>query len=116
MGEQCSYGIEVRGTEGALSWDFRRMGELAVCIGQDYQDAAWESRLVRPGDGELSAFQPGAGVAMGYDDLKVIEARRLAESIATGTPHGATIEDVVLTAELIEAMVTSYEQRRWVTV
>lgn len=116
VGEQCSYGIEVRGTEGALSWDFRRMGELAVCLGQDYQDAAWETRLVRPGDGELSAFQPGAGVAMGYDDLKVIEARRLVESIATGTPHGATIEDVVLTAELIEAMVTSHEQRRWVTV
>ena len=53
---------------------------------------------------------------MGYDDLKVIEARRLAESITTGSPHGATIEDVVHTAELIEAMVTSHEHRRWVTL
>jgi hypothetical protein len=28
VGEQCTYGIEVHGSRGALSWDFRRMGEL----------------------------------------------------------------------------------------
>ena len=116
VGEQCSYGLEVRGTKGALQWDFRRMGELAVCLDQDYQDAGWQTRYVRPDDGELAAFQPGAGVAMGYDDLKVIEARRLAESIATGEPVGATLEDAVVAAGLVEAMVASYEQRRWESV
>jgi predicted dehydrogenase len=115
VGEQCSYGFEVRGTTGALSWDFRRMGELRVCLGQDYQDATWEIRLVQPGDGDLTAFQPGAGIAMSYDDLKVIECRALAESIQTGRPQGATIEDAVVAAELVDAMVRSYEERRWVT-
>lgn len=115
VGEQCTYGIEVRGTQGALSWDFRRMGELRLCVDQDYQDAGWQTHLVTPSDGELAAFQPGAGVAMGYDDLKVIEARGLVESIATGTPTGATIEDAVTAARLIEAMVESFEERRWVT-
>jgi predicted dehydrogenase len=116
VGEQCSYAIEVRGTHGALSWDFRRMGELRLCIDQDFQDATWQIRLVRPDDGELLAFQPGAGVAMGYDDLKVIEARRLIESISTGVPHGATIEDVMVTAELVDAMVRSFEEKRWVSL
>jgi predicted dehydrogenase len=115
VGEQCAYGIEVRGTHGALSWDFRRMGELRLCVDQDFQDAAWQTRLVRPGDGELAAFQPGAGIAMGYDDLKVIEARLLVESISTGTPHGAGIDDAVVTADLVDAMVRSFEQRAWVT-
>jgi predicted dehydrogenase len=115
VGEQCAYGIEVRGTRGALAWDFRRMGELRVCLDQDYQDAAWQTWLVRPGDGELSAFQPGSGVAMGYDDLKVVEARRLVESISTGVPHGATIEDAVVTAGLVDAVVRSYEERKWVS-
>ncbi len=115
MGEQCAYGIEVRGTEGALAWDFRRMGELRLCLDQDYQDATWQTRLVRPGDGELAVFQPGAGCAMGYDDLKVIEAHRLARSIATGETYGATIDDVVVTAELLDAMVLSYDEKRWVT-
>lgn len=115
VGEQCAYGFEVRGTRGALAWDFRRMGELRVCLDQDYQDAAWQTWLVRPGDGELAAFQPAAGVAMGYDDLKVVEARRLVESISTGVPHGATIEDAVVAAGLVDAMVRSYEEKRWVS-
>jgi predicted dehydrogenase len=115
VGEQCAYGLEVRGTKGAVGWDFRRMGELAVCIDQDYQDAAWQTYFATPADGELGAFQPGAGVAMGYDDLKVIEARKLVESIATGTPFGATIEDAVAAARLVEAVVESCTKRRWVT-
>lgn len=115
VGEQCSYGIDVRGTRGALSWDFRRMGELRVCLAPDFQDAAWETRLVRPGDGDLAAFQPGAGMAMSFDDLKVVECHALARSIASGVQQGATIDDAVVAAELVEAMVRSYEERRWVT-
>ena len=30
----------------------------------------------------MAAFQPGAGIAMGYDDLKVVEARNFLSSIA----------------------------------
>ena len=114
VGEQCGYGFDVRGTEGALSWDFRRMGELRVCLDQDYQDAAWETRLVRPGDGELAAFQPGSGISMSYDDLKVIECQLLARSIHTGVPHGPTIDDGVVAAELVDAMVRSFQEKRWV--
>ena len=115
VGEQCSYGIEVRGTKGAVAWDFRRMGELRTCLDQDYQDAAWSTHFVRPGDGELAAFQPGSGVAMGYDDLKVVECRRLVESISTGVPHGATIDDAVAASGLVDAVVRSIEERRWVS-
>ncbi len=114
VGDQCRYGIEVRGDRGALSWDFRRMGELNVCVDQDYADAAWQVRLVTPRDGVFGSFQPGSGIAMGYDDLKVIEAERFVRSIAEKRPIGATIEDAVRTATLIEAIVSSCEQRRWV--
>ena len=78
-------------------------------------DAAWETRLVRPGDGDLAAFQPASGIAMSYDDLKVVECHALARSIATGVQQGATIDDAVRAAELVDAMVTSYDERRWVT-
>jgi predicted dehydrogenase len=115
VGEQCAYGIEVRGTQGALSWDFRRMGELGTCLDQDYQDAVWQTRLVAPGDGELGSFQPGAGMAMGFDDLKVVEAARLAESITTGVQHGAGIDDAVVAADFVDAVVRSIEEKRWVS-
>ena len=115
VGEQCTYGIEVHGARGALAWDFRRMGELRTALDQDYVDAAYASHFVRPGDGELAAFQPGAGIAMGYDDLKVVELERLVRSIATAEPVGATIDDAVRAAALVAAMTTSAETGSWVT-
>ncbi len=116
VGEQCSYGFEVRGARGAVAWDFRRMGELRVCSGQDYQDATWRVQLVNASDGAYAVFQPGAGIAMGYDDLKVVEAERLVRSIAEKRPHGATIDDVVVTARLIDAMSRSFAERRWISL
>ena len=115
VGEQCRYGIEVHGTRGALAWDFRRMGELQLALDQDYVDAGYTTHLVRPGDGELAAFQPGAGIAMGYDDLKVVELHRLVGAIATGRPAGATLDDAVRAAELVEAMISSAETGSWVS-
>ena len=116
VGDQCAYGFEVRGETGAVSWDFRRMGELQVCAGQGYQDAAWQTRYVSRTDGELAAFQPGGGVAMGYDDLKVIEAERLLASIVSGAPEGATIADMVLAARLVDATLRSDAEKRWITL
>ncbi|VXC18018.1 Gfo/Idh/MocA family protein [Aeromicrobium sp. 9AM] len=116
VGEQNTYGIEVHGTTGALKWDFRRMGELQVCLDQDYQDAFYATRYVAPGDGELAAFQPGANNPMGFDDLKVIEARRLVQSIADGKPHGATIHDALIAARTVDAMIVSADERKWVAL
>jgi predicted dehydrogenase len=82
VGEQCTYRIEVHGDRGALGWDFQRMGELRLCLDQDFQDASYVTRYVAPGAGELGRFQPGSGIAVGYDDVKVIEAKRLVRSIA----------------------------------
>jgi predicted dehydrogenase len=116
VGEQNTYGIEVHGTTGALRWDFRRMNELQVCLDQDFQNAFYATRYAAPGDGEFGAFQPGANNPMGFDDLKVIEAHRLVESIATGKAVGATIHDAVVAAEIVDAMIASSEQREWVTL
>ena len=114
VGEQCGYEIVVHGDRGAFAWDFRRMGELRVSIGADYQDASYETVLANPTHGEFGAFQPGGGIAMGYDDLKVIEAYRLAQSIAVGEPVGATIQDALRAAELVDAIQLSVRRHSWV--
>ncbi|WP_245923612.1 Gfo/Idh/MocA family protein [Paractinoplanes atraurantiacus] len=114
VGEQNSYGFEIHGTKGALYWDFRRMGELGVAGGGDYQDEAVKVRFVLPGDGDFGAFQPGAGIPMGYDDLKVIEAARFLRSIAEGKPYGATLKDAIRSAEALDAMERSAQTGAWV--
>jgi predicted dehydrogenase len=116
VGEQNTYDFEVHGTAGALSWDFRRMGELQVGRGEAPQDQPISTVHVGPGAGDYAAFQPGAGIAMSYDDLKVIEAALFLRSIAEQRPYGASLPDAVRCAELLEAMVTSAESGCWVDV
>ncbi|MDC0767263.1 Gfo/Idh/MocA family protein [Streptomyces sp. HD] len=116
VGEQNNYGFEVHGTKGAVFWDFRRMNELGISRGTTYQDQPVSTVYVGPGAGEFGAFQPGAANAMGYDDLKVIEAYRFLRSIAEGTPHGATVQDAVHSAAVLEAMVRSAQGGAWVSV
>ena len=115
VGEQNRYGIEVHGSEGMLAWDFRRMNELQVALRQDgYLNTFSTTRYAQPGDGELAAFQPGANNPMGFDDLKVVEAYRLVQSIAQGKPVGATVHDAVVAAETVDAMIASAESKGWV--
>ncbi|MER8013952.1 Gfo/Idh/MocA family protein [Streptomyces griseoluteus] len=114
VGEQNNYGFEVHGTEGAVSWDFRRMNELRVSGGGTYQDQPVSTVYVGPGDGEFAAFQPGAANAMGYDDLKVVEAYRFLRSVAEDKPYGATLADAVRAAGVLDAMAVSAGSRGWV--
>ncbi|QQM38990.1 Gfo/Idh/MocA family protein [Streptomyces liliifuscus] len=113
VGEQNNYGFEIHGTKGAVSWDFRRMGELSVSRGTSYQDQPVSTLYVGPGHGEYAAFQPGSANSMGYDDLKVIEAYNFLRSIAEGTAYGATVEDAVHSAAALDAMSRSAESGTW---
>ncbi|MFI1832549.1 Gfo/Idh/MocA family protein [Streptomyces olivaceoviridis] len=116
VGEQNNYGFEVHGTRGAVFWDFRRMNELKVSRGTTYQDQPVSTVYVGPGAGEFAAFQPGAANAMGYDDLKVIEAYRFVRSIAEGAPYGTTLADAVHSATVLDAMAESAASGTWVTL
>ncbi|WP_413760215.1 Gfo/Idh/MocA family protein [Streptomyces sp. MMBL 11-3] len=113
VGEQNNYGFEIHGTKGAVSWDFRRMGELGVSRGTSFQDQPVSTVYVGPGHGAYAAFQPGAANSMGYDDLKVIEAYNFLRSVEEGTPYGATLEDAVQSAAALDAMVRSAEKGTW---
>ncbi|GHG94757.1 Gfo/Idh/MocA family protein [Streptomyces rubradiris] len=115
VGEQNAYGFEVHGSRGAVFWDFRRMNELGVCRGTGYRDQPVSTVHVGPGAGEFAAFQPGAANAMGYDDLKVIEAHRFVRSVAEGTPYGTTLADAVRGARALDAMARSARTGGWVS-
>jgi predicted dehydrogenase len=116
VAEQCNYGFEIHGTRGAVFWDFRRMGELRVCAGDADQNQQVTTVLAGPGLGEFQSFQPGAGLAMSYDDLKVIEAANFLRSVAAGRPLGPTIHDAVRAALAVDAIAESARTGRWTRV
>jgi predicted dehydrogenase len=116
VGEQNNYGFEIHGTMGSVIWDFRRMGELGVCLGESYQNQSFTTVFAGPGHGSYEAFQPGAGIAMGYDDLKVVEAANFLRSIAEGVRCGPTIDDGVRAALALDAITESIRTGSWTRV
>jgi predicted dehydrogenase len=85
-----------------------------VSVGTSYQDQPVSTVHVGPGHGEYAAFQPGSGIAMGYDDLKVVEAYHFLRSIAEAAPYGPSLDDAVQSAEALEAMARSAATGSWV--
>ena len=57
-----------------------------------------------------------AGLQLGFDDLKVIEAYNFLRSVAEGIPHGATLDDAVRSATALDAMLSSAEGGAWVSL
>ncbi len=114
VGEQNNYALEVHGSQGMLRWDFRRPGELLVSSGSTYSGQAASTVFSEPGDGEYAAFQPGAGIAMGYDDTKVVEAKNFMSAIIGEAAELATLDDAVASAESLDAIVASMQTGKWV--
>jgi predicted dehydrogenase len=114
VGEQNNYALEVHGTRGLVRWDFRRPGELQVSAGDQYAGQPTSTVFSEPGDGEYAAFQPGAGIAMGYDDTKVVEAHNFIRAISGEAAELATLDDAVASANVLDAMVASHETGEWV--
>jgi predicted dehydrogenase len=114
VGEQNNYAFEVHGTRGLVRWDFRRPGELQVSSGDQYAGQPTSTVFSEPGDGEYAAFQPGAGIAMGFDDTKVVEARNFLRAIVGEVVELANLDDAVASATALDAMVASHETGSWV--
>lgn len=116
IGPHVRMSFEVNGTRGALAWDFQRLNELMVYRTDGTGDRGYRTVFAAPGMGDFARFQPGAGISMGYDDLKVAEAERFLSSIADGRQRAAGIRDIVSTMRVVDAMDRSCETGRWETV
>ena len=63
--------------------------------------------------GDYARFQPGPGIAMGYDDLKVVEAKKFLVAVAGGERMNSTVEEAHAVAEVIAAAAASAESGTW---
>lgn len=111
-GPHAEYALEVYGTRGSVRWDFQRLNELEVFL--DAQEVAgYATHHAAPGDGEFARFQPGAGTAMGYDDLKTIEAAQFVASVLGGEQLAPSVADGLATASIVAAAEASIADGAW---
>ena len=84
VGPQARYAFEVHGSRGAVAWDFERMNELLIFRPDEHGDSGYTRVLMGPQHAPFGSFQPGPGLPMGYDDLKVVEAATFLSSVVDG--------------------------------
>ncbi len=113
-GQHVRMSFEVNGTRGALSWNFQRMNELEL-YRSDAKEGGYRTVFARPGMGDFARFQPGAGIGMGYDDLKVAETHKFLSSIADGGQREPGIREIISAMRVVEAMDRSCGSGRWET-
>ncbi len=116
-GTKLEIGYEIVGTRGALSWDYDRMNELQVYDASDPVDRQGFKRVeVGPSHPYYGAFYPVPNIGFGYNDMKLVEVRKLIEGIAG---DGELWPDFAVGHQIqrtIDAVIASHEQRRWVKV
>jgi predicted dehydrogenase len=108
VGGDARYRFEVNGTRGAVAWNFERMNEL-----EHYRDGGYARELMGPSHPDFARFQPGTGIPMGYDDLKVIEAYRFLQSIADGEQREPGVREIAATARVLDAIARSFTSGAW---
>ena len=113
VGPRAHYGFEIYGTEGSLSWNFERMNELQLAVGRTGPHIGYTTVYAGADFGDFGHFQPGAGTAMGYDDLKVIEAKKFLLAYTGGVAENSNIHDAVAAARVVTAAEQSAESGTW---
>jgi predicted dehydrogenase len=113
VGPQARYAFEVHGSNGAVAWDFERMNELSVFLALENGDRGYARVIMGPQHEPFQRFQPGPGLPMGYDDLKVIEAALFLDSIARGEQREPGVREALAAAKVIAAMGRSSASGAW---
>jgi predicted dehydrogenase len=114
VGPRVGLGFEVHGTRGSLCWELERMNELQrYTLRDDGGDEGYSTVFAGPQHPGFARFQPGAGVPMGYDDLRVLEAANLLAQIRDGEQRAPGLAEMAATAHVLEAIERSAQTGAW---
>lgn len=116
-GPKCEMAFEVHGTNGALRWNFEQMNELEVYLPtEDGFSDGYTRVLSGPVHPFHSHFNPGPGVGLGYDDLKIIEAYQFLSAIRDGKQGVPGFREAAAVADVQTAIQTSWKSEQWTAV
>ena len=90
-GPKCEMAFEINGTLGSVKWNFEQMNELHLQFrNANEAEDGYTQIYGAPGHPYYGNFHPGPGLAMGYEDLKAIEAFKFLKGIVAGEQMALT--------------------------
>jgi predicted dehydrogenase len=113
VGAYARYAFEVNGTTGAVRWHFERMNELERFVQDPNGDQGLALVHAGPQHPGFAEFQPGQGLPMGFDDLKVIEANTFLQSVADGKQRPPGLAEMLAAANVLDAITRSSTSGAW---
>ena len=113
VGPRCGYGIEVFGSQGTARWDFERMNEIEVCLGPSEAGYGFTRVLTDGQHGEFGRFNPGGGMGLSFEDLKVVEGAQFITSVLTAEQLAPSVADGLQAARVVAAAEASAADGRW---
>jgi predicted dehydrogenase len=114
VGPRTDNRFEIQGTRGAVVWSLERMNELQfLSLSEDGLDDGYKTIQTGPEHPGYVAFQPGAGLPMGYDDLRTIEAHHFLTSVRDGVQRGPGVREMLRVAQVLDAIERSHASGRW---
>ncbi|MGO9421344.1 Gfo/Idh/MocA family protein [Roseiarcus sp.] len=116
-GRKMGLTYEVTGTKGALFFDQERLSELQFYSAGDASNRrGYRTLLIGPEHPDYGSFCIGAGHGFGYNDMIVVEMKDMILGVTEGKPLWPTFRDAVHTASVVDAVLRSQDERRWVKI
>lgn len=117
-GRKNLFTYEIQGTDGTVSYNLERMGEVQVYFRDESnkRDEGFRTVLLNPEHKGYGVFQPQAGISIAFNDMKILEVNTLMRAIVRDDPYlcdfafGAKIDAIV------RAVLTSAERQQWVEI
>ena len=117
MGRKLGLTYEIQGTKGSLFYTQERMNEIQLYRHTDPdREKGYKTVYIGPEHPGYGAFFGLAGIGLGYNDQKIIEAHDLITAVALGQPVQPDVRFAYGVNKVIDAVDTSSRERRWVSV
>lgn len=117
MGRKLGLTYEIQGTKGSLFYTQERMNEIQLYRHTDPdREKGFKTIYIGPEHPGYKAFFGLAGIGLGYNDQKIIEAHELITAIALGQPVQPDVRFAYKVNKVIDAVDRSCQENRWVSL
>jgi len=116
-GRKMQLAFEVTGSKGTVVVDHERMNELDLYVtGQPAGREGFKKILAGPAQAHFREFVPAPGHQLGFNDIKTIEVRALIMALAGGAPFQPDFREAYEIQRVVDAIVLSAHEKRWLDV
>lgn len=116
-GRKNNLTFEIQGTKGTVHYSLENLNDVHVYFHDDARvDRGFRKVLLGNDHEGYSAFQPAPGIAIGFNDFKILETHEVLASVANNAPYTCDFNFGYKIDRIIEAVLESSASQKWVSI